>query len=203
VGKLRQTMEKVRALAGAAGGQTGTAASSGRLTVKKTSTIGAQWDPTPWQLQAFETNTEASFTQTQFYKARLQDDEADLKKLGTFFEKRRPISAPHTRQTSNTVTPITLARFRNMSWILNIFHRRPHAAVAKELLPPGDADRERTEPLQRFRAPGFSLTKVLPLSGVLCFGAYCNFDTRARVSRKYFLTHFGVPRGANAEVAFR
>jgi hypothetical protein len=97
VGKLRQTMEKVRALAGAAGGQTGTAASSGRLAVKKTSSIGAQWDPTPWQLQAFETNTEASFTQTQFYKARLQDDEAELKKLGMVFEKRRPISAPHNR----------------------------------------------------------------------------------------------------------
>ena len=60
------------------------------------------------------------------------------------------------------------------------YRRAHHAAVAKELLPPGDADR--AEPLQRYRAPGFSLTKVLPLSGVLCFGAYCNFDTRARVS---------------------
>jgi hypothetical protein len=68
--------------------------------------------------------------------------------------------------------------------------------VAKELRPIGDdergfgdhhrgGDREREggsgDPLHRFHAKGFSMAKVLPLSGVKCFGSYCTFNVRVKV----------------------
>ena len=66
---------------------------------------------------------------------------------------------------------------------------RPKAVVPKELLPPGDGydEDERLlnsggDELQKYHPKGFSLRKVLPLSGILCFGSYCNFDVRAKVT---------------------
>jgi hypothetical protein len=56
--------------------------------------------------------------------------------------------------------------------------------VPKELLPP-EPHTDRHARLERHHPKGFSLAKVLPLSGVLCFGSYCNFNTRARVSCVY------------------
>lgn len=75
-----------------------------------------------------------------------------------------------------------------------------------ELLPPGDSGnmydteqyhREYNETgklkrnLQRYHPKGFSLSKPLPLSGILCFGTYCNFSTRAKVymTRHVLLLH--------------
>lgn len=57
-----------------------------------------------------------------------------------------------------------------------LLSRRPRSAVPKEL----DGE-DRYSKLQRFHSKGFSLAKVLPLSGTLCFGSYCNFNVRAKV----------------------
>lgn len=57
--------------------------------------------------------------------------------------------------------------------------RRPKVNVPKELLPPGDHDRYAH--LETPHPKGFSLAKVLPLSGILCFGDYCDFNSRAKV----------------------
>jgi hypothetical protein len=72
-------------------------------------------------------------------------------------------------------------------------YRRPR--VAKELRPIGDdergfGDQEREggsggDPLHRFHAKGFSMAKVLPLSGVKCFGSYCTFNVRVKVRTSF------------------
>jgi hypothetical protein len=66
-----------------------------------------------------------------------------------------------------------------MQCTLTCRRQKPH--VPKELLPP-EPHTDRHTHLERHHPKGFSLAKVLPLSGVLCFGSYCNFNTRARVS---------------------
>jgi hypothetical protein len=82
------------------------------------------------------------------------------------------------------MTPLQLHTFPGTRADTTHAHRRAKPHVPKELLPP-EPHADRHTHLERHHPKGFSLAKVLPLSGVLCFGSYCNFNTRARVSCVY------------------
>ena len=90
--KLRQTMDKAKTIFGASSGQLGST-SAGRRGVGSTAVGAADG---VWQLNTFEMNTETSAAQTSFSKNQRNDDEAALKEQSKVFDRRRPISAPHT-----------------------------------------------------------------------------------------------------------
>ena len=85
-------MDKAKTIFGASSGQLGST-SAGRRAVGSTAVGAADG---VWQLNTFEMNTETSAAQTSFSKNQRNDDEAALKEQSKVFDRRRPISAPHT-----------------------------------------------------------------------------------------------------------